>query len=306
MVTILISTYNGSHYIDQQISSIINQDIGFNNIKLLIRDDNSKDNTYDILENYSNEYKNIKVIHGENLGPAYSFWNVLEVADLDSEFYAFSDQDDIWECDKISSAIKFMGNTQQPVLYYSNAMFADKDGNSLEKYVISKENHMSVPTVMAGMPALGCTMVFNNAAMQIFKKVRLSGIEMHDRTCFLIMYLIGNIIYDNSSHIKYRQHDNNVIGCGEKQDIKRFIKRKKQSFQLWFKSSKHNATVQASDMLYNFESILRDNDKKYLKMIASYRHHPMIKIKLICDKNIKMISKGTRRSYRLRILLNLF
>lgn len=301
-----MSTFNGSQYVEQQIHSIMNQDIGFNNIKLLIRDDNSNDKTNDILRKFEKENNNINVIRGENLGPAYSFWELINKSELESDYYAFSDQDDIWHTDKISCAIKAIENFQEPALYYCNALYIDKLGKSLEKYAMNKENHLSVPSLMAGMTALGCTMVFNKEAMKIFKNANLTGIEMHDRTCYLIMYLIGNIVYDKTAHIYYRQHDNNVIGNGENRNFKRIIKRLKQSYSLWFKSKEHSAVIEVKDMLNNYMQILRNDDKEYLELISTYKHNPKKKIKLMFDDNIKHIEKGTRRSYRLRILLNLF
>ncbi|GKU31641.1 glycosyltransferase [Clostridium folliculivorans] len=306
MVTILMSTYNGSKYLEQQIQSIMNQDIGINNINILIRDDNSKDDTNTILKRFENQNNNINVINGENLGPAYSFWELIRKVDLESDYYAFSDQDDIWLPDKISSAIKVVQSYEEPVLYYCNALYVDKSGQSLERYALNKENHLSVPTLMAGVTALGCTMIFNKSAMKIFKAAQLTGIEMHDRTCYIIMYLIGKIVYDKTYHIHYRQHDNNVIGNSENKSLKRIMKRFKQSYALWFKSQEHSAVIQANDMLNNYSSMLRREDREYLELISTYKHNLRKKFKLIFDHNIKHIEKGTRRSYRLRILLNLF
>ena len=53
-VTILMSTYNGEKYIQQQIESIINQT--FKNIEIIIRDDGSKDKTINILKKYMERY----------------------------------------------------------------------------------------------------------------------------------------------------------------------------------------------------------------------------------------------------------
>ena len=47
-IEILMATYNGEKYIEEQIDSIINQT--YTNWELLIRDDKSKDNTASIIE----------------------------------------------------------------------------------------------------------------------------------------------------------------------------------------------------------------------------------------------------------------
>ena len=306
MITVLMSTYNGEKYVKEQMESIINQDIGFNNIKLIIRDDSSNDKTYSILKAYEKEYSNISIIRGENLGAALSFWDLLKKVENKNEYYAFADQDDIWLPNKLSVAIERLKRYNDPALYYCNGLYVDKIGNSLNRNVIRKPNHHSVPTIMAGLPALGCTMVFNMKALVVFKNAKLTGIEMHDRSCLLIMYLVGRVIYDENIYLKYRQHENNVIGSAEQKSWSHRKKRFKQSYKLWFKSGKHSAVVQANDMLNNYNKILRDEDYRYLKLIASYRRKPFRKWKLLNSRNISYLSKGTRKSYKLRILLNIF
>ena len=57
-IEILLATYNGEKYVGEQIDSIINQT--YNNWELLIRDDNSKDRTLEILKEYEKKDKRIK------------------------------------------------------------------------------------------------------------------------------------------------------------------------------------------------------------------------------------------------------
>ena len=63
-ICVLMSTYNGSKYIKEQLDSILNQEKV--NIELLIRDDGSTDKTLEILEEYSKKYKNLKYYSGSN------------------------------------------------------------------------------------------------------------------------------------------------------------------------------------------------------------------------------------------------
>ena len=119
-VAVLMSTYNGENYISEQIESILSQkDV---NIKLYIRDDGSEDKTLSILKQYS-VLDNVKlVVDGENIGPGNSFMRLLYTyAGLEGvEFFAFSDQDDIWFSNKIAIAIETLGDSGQAKLYCSN------------------------------------------------------------------------------------------------------------------------------------------------------------------------------------------
>lgn len=101
-VQVVMSTYNGEKYLKEQIDSILSQE-GVD-VRLYIRDDGSSDRTTDILASYQ-EHKNVKIEKGNNLGFAKSFLTALDECD-EADYYAFSDQDDVWEKDKLSTAIE--------------------------------------------------------------------------------------------------------------------------------------------------------------------------------------------------------
>ena len=114
-----MSTYNGEKYIDEQIDSVLAQ----KNVRvdLLIRDDGSKDETVRIIKRYCEKFDNIKFYEGPNLKPARSFLNLIETAELNYDYYAFCDQDDVWHEDKLYQAIEKIGkkkDSQKPILYY--------------------------------------------------------------------------------------------------------------------------------------------------------------------------------------------
>ena len=104
-----MSTYNGVKYIDRQLQSIYMQVLPSDfNLQLLSRDDKSADATVQLIKKWEDKL-DITLISGkENVGPAKSFWRLLKIAPK-SDFYAFSDQDDIWDKDKLAIAIKYLG-----------------------------------------------------------------------------------------------------------------------------------------------------------------------------------------------------
>ncbi len=91
-VQVLMSTYNGERFLEEQIESLLSQ--SWKNLEILIRDDGSTDGTMEILERYCMRYSNIQVFAGENVGVAKSFFELLE--ESDGDFVAFCDQDDVW------------------------------------------------------------------------------------------------------------------------------------------------------------------------------------------------------------------
>ena len=125
-ILVLMSTYNGEQYIKEQIESILEQD-GVN-VHLLIRDDGSRDGTIEILKDYSKRYNNIEMYQGKNLGACQSFFNLMKNAGMEYDYYAFADQDDVWERDKLKAAIsRIEGEEQIPVLYCGTYKLVDKE-----------------------------------------------------------------------------------------------------------------------------------------------------------------------------------
>ena len=119
-VLVLLSTYNGSRYLQEQIDSVLNQD-GVK-VVLLIRDDGSTDNTLEILDRNSLNHDNIFVITGSNCRSAASFMELVYEANRtypDFDYYAFCDQDDVWCKDKLISAVNKLSESPDdtPSLY---------------------------------------------------------------------------------------------------------------------------------------------------------------------------------------------
>ena len=93
-IAVLMSTYNGQKYLDEQLMSIADQTFS-KMMTLYIRDDGSTDNTLKIIEKWKKKI-DIVFFQGENVGPARSFWKLLMNSEIQADYYAFCDQDDIW------------------------------------------------------------------------------------------------------------------------------------------------------------------------------------------------------------------
>ena len=71
-IDVLLATYNGEKYLKEQIDSILNQT--YKNINLIISDNNSKDSTRAILEQYQKQDSRITIyLQEQNLGYIKNF-----------------------------------------------------------------------------------------------------------------------------------------------------------------------------------------------------------------------------------------
>lgn len=112
-VCVMMSTYNGEKFLERQIDSILDQKEV--NIELIIRDDGSNDATCKIIQKYIEKHKNIQVYFGINLGYERSFFDLMLKAG-EYKYYAFSDQDDVWDDFKLKKAIEKMQEIEKNLL----------------------------------------------------------------------------------------------------------------------------------------------------------------------------------------------
>ena len=207
-VIVLLSTYNGEKYIKEQIDSILNQT--YSNMTILVRDDGSCDKTIRILKEYEEQEK-IKLILGENKGFVNSFFELLKLAP-EASYYAFSDQDDIWEKDKIERAVKILEEQsclEIPLMYYSNYDFYNSNMEFLKhpqkRDTISFTNSL-LECVNAGM----ATLINKNAREKMLSNFPDQNLLGHDWWIYMVCSAFGKVIYDDVSKVRHRMHSNNI------------------------------------------------------------------------------------------------
>lgn len=281
-VAVLMSTYNGEKYLREQLDSIFAQkDV---NLSLYVRDDGSTDSTTAILKSFEAK-SNYHWIAGENIGICKSFMQLFYDAP-DTDYYAFSDQDDVWYSDKLISAIKMIKGQQLtgvPVLYGSNQDIVDSNGSFLRKRF--NVNYV-VPTFMRTVLVWGfsgCTMVFNKELRDIMIspefKLSEQGLEIrnHDQWFHFYAHIFGRTIYDKNSHIYYRRHSTTATDERLPEEIDMLTKYKNRIKNLFF-NHKHNIPSKTAKELLNlFSNKLSNDDHENLLALANYqktfRHH---------------------------------
>ena len=219
-IAVVMSTYNGEKFLHEQLDSILCQ-INVE-VDIFVRDDGSSDNTCEILRQYANANRNIFVDLASNVGVGNSFMNALYSVPKTYDYYAFADQDDIWHEDKLIQAVTMLQDSGK-ALYASNQENVDKNGESLGMRYDADEFICTEPIAIISKNKLaGCTMVFTNDLFcRIVKESSRPSFDLlknriHDVWVAAAASVNGGIIYDDRSFIKYRQHDNNVVGAYSK------------------------------------------------------------------------------------------
>lgn len=298
-VLVLLSSYNGEKYIREQIDSVLHQE-GVD-VRLLIRDDGSQDETVAILKEYSRSDERIRYYQGENLGPCYSFFDLVKHADY-ADYYAFCDQDDVWDSDKLKIAVETLNrlNQNRPALYYSNLRVVDENlrfcRNSFSKNRSIRNKYSSLIEFVA----VGCTEVFNCALRDIMVRHIPSKCLMHDAWALTVCSFFGTTVYDPVPHILYRQHQNNVVGT-KKNKLEKFRDRIHR-----LSSRNLQPRLLHTETFYEqFSMEIDDEDNRLIKKILGYRKSIKSRLCLLLNRRIHTLSFDAEIRYRTLIVLGL-
>lgn len=297
-IQVLLSTYNGEKYIKEQIESILNQKEV--EVSLLIRDDGSSDKTIEIIGKLAEKNKNITFYKSPNIGVAKSFMDLIAKSD-EVEYYAFADQDDVWKPRKLISAInKLEEKKDKPSLYISALEIVDENLNFIETKKVT--GNFCFEGEMVKNFATGCTMVLNKKLKDALKSYTPNYIIMHDSWITRVCYAIGgNIIIDEETYIKYRQHQNNVVGYKEN-ELKKLIKQLKIAFK-----DKISMRVNIAKELKNgYEEMLTEEAKELIENLIIYQKNKKAKKWLLNNKKFKSNNFKINAKMKLAIILNKF
>ncbi|MSP27775.1 MAG: glycosyltransferase family 2 protein [Methylococcales bacterium] len=211
-VTVLMSTYNGGQFLQQQLNSLYAQT--YPNVKILVRDDGSRDSTRELLAAEGKQGKIEQLEGHDNLGATGSFFTLLRhAAQTKTAYVAFCDQDDVWHADKIARAVSLLSEvSDHPALYCSRLDIVDEQLQSLNLSATPRK--IGFGNALVENIAVGCTMVLNRKAIDLLCQQTLPDhVYVHDWWCYLVISCFGEVIFDDNALIKYRQHGGNVIGA---------------------------------------------------------------------------------------------
>ncbi len=302
-VIVLLSTYNGERYLTEQLDSILQQkDV---NVILLIRDDGSLDRTNAIIGDYQAMYpQKIYLFKGNNIGCAASFrWLMEKALDMfpSADCYAFSDQDDIWELDKLKIASEALAlqDDKMPNLFFSQFQKVDSSNNAISTEAIRFKHSFGEALVMN--PSVGCTQVFNKRLLFECLKGMPPALVLHDWWMYCVcLALSGNVTYYAEPLVRYRQHAMNVIGS------KRMTKVEKLKNWLFHKNNSLCSNLSASLFTYYKEKMLPEN-LELTRLAMSYKQSIQNRFKLIFKRNkFKTISSDVNCGFVLSVICGKF
>lgn len=296
-IAVLMSTYNGHNFLDKQLESLANQTVA-ENMTVYIRDDESSDDTFDIIDKWKKAL-NLVLYKEKNVGPAMSFWKLLMSQEIQADYYAFCDQDDVWNEDKLETGIKALDENTH--LYACNCRIIDENGLIVKEKRLDTSPEIDVKRLFVSGCTQGCSMIFDDSLRKYVQSLDLKCIPMHDVILMIHALSFGNVQWDDTPHFGYRVHSNNVVAKNNKTVFQNL----KTTLWNWKNSSKNSMATVAQELIASTKNLKKD-DLDYLICMRDYKKNIVSKWKIFTAYNrTSGISKKVLRSYKIRILLNL-
>ncbi len=272
-VAILLCSHNGQHYLEEQLDSIAAQ--FHKNWEVWASDDGSKDATLALLEARQRSWPSgrLSINAGPVKGFAANFLSLTCHADICADYYAYSDQDDIWEPNKLARAVKWLETVPEnvPALYCSRTCLIDINNEEIGLSPLFIKPPSFANALIQNIGG-GNTMVFNNCARQLLIDAGMSTpIISHDWWAYmLITGCGGKVFYDSQPMVRYRQHANNLVGANSTwlARMKRIQKLWNGRFRLW-----NDVNIQALQKVYGK---LTPEAQQILDGFALARERPLI------------------------------
>ena len=230
-IAVLLATYNGAEFLAQQLDSILQQT--WSNLVIVIRDDNSTDNTAELIRSFASEHPDrvhrVKV-DGMRGGAKDNFSTLIDYVlehkvqlNLERAYMMFSDQDDIWRPEKIERQTRLMfqaeeSGTDTPVLVHCDLHVVDAAlqpiADSFIRYQGLDARRNGFGQLLISNLVTGCTMFINEALAEKAVPVPPEAV-MHDWWLGLVAAAFGRIAFLPEQLVEYRQHGNNALGARE-------------------------------------------------------------------------------------------
>lgn len=261
-VAVVLSAYNGSRYIQQQIDSVLNQ--SFTDLYLFIRDDGSSDETRHIIS--SNASDRCGYEFGDNVGVARSFYLAARDLPVEYDYLAFCDQDDFWLPDKIARSVEIIKTLPpaQPNLYCSEYYYCDENLSNSSMSSLNYKGYDFVHSLFESKVS-GNTIVANKTLASLYLMSGFEDVGWHDWWLSQIAFSVGNVYFDSNPSLLYRRIDSSVSPTGNN-----CISLLMYRFQYFVRSNKFSLIKRQINKLYVlFGAKMSTSDRKLADLFTN-------------------------------------
>ena len=249
LASIIVSNFNKANYLEKCLDSCINQD--FQNIEIIVCDDHSTDNSFDIIK----KYNNILLIRNKSrklLSSANNQINCLRQAYLKSkgDIVFLLDSDDYFERTKVTKVINYFCNNPKLNFLQDRAFLVHK--NKKKKFFLKKNSTFSpwpqfYSTSTMSFRRSYLNYLFNKVITKLFNFVEI------DTQIFIFHYFMNSNNYKllNSFLTNYRKDSYGIMSNFPKYSLNWWERRLNVYKFIFFLCKKHNFTFKKQSIDYN-------------------------------------------------------
>ena len=162
----------------------------------------------------------VRCVYGENIGFRRSFFDSLLEADDTYDYYAFADQDDVWDPDKLSRAVEMLEQAEGEVKLYASGLRVVNENLEFMYNNTFPGLRTDYGAALSRQRIAGCTMVFDKGLFHRCRRFRITpemgNLFSHDAAVYYICLACGGqVIFDPESRISFRRHTGTVTEHGK-------------------------------------------------------------------------------------------
>lgn len=296
---VVMATYNGAQYLDQQLETIVAQSLP--PLRILIVDDGSNDETSVIVRRWKKSQDiPIELVRCDGrFGACKTFERALLAATAD--YVMPADQDDLWDLDKAELLMREMVRLEQcrskatPILVHTALRLINQDGLPLgglfHQRVGLNPRQDRWPTLALQNVVTGCASVVNRSCLRLALPFPDHAV-LHDWWLALIAKRFGCLAYLERPTVSYRQHAANVVGAQS------FLVRLKKNLLLVLHGKKMPgqlivpALAQMQAFLRVFASQLSPGEQAHIRNLC----HPSLVKRIHAALSLQLQKQGLMRT----------
>lgn len=200
LISIIIPIYNSEDFLEETISSIINQSIGFENLELILVDDKSNDNSKKIIHDFSEKYDNVKAFYLEvNNGTPGKPRNI-GIENASAEYIMFCDSDDLYKIDMCETLYKVIKEYKLDFVSSRYNIFIKNEDIGLNRSFLNKYDDMIILNSIDEFPEV----IFTLANLNIWNKIYDKNFILKNSIKFNEKLLSEDFLFSLEIYLKSR------------------------------------------------------------------------------------------------------
>ena len=279
-------------------------------VSLRACDDLSDDDSYEILCNYASRFENVKVSQNMcRLGVGSNFMQMVYEADANQfDYFAFSDQDDVWLPEKLAVAVETIASTDgrkvpsigMPVLYCSDLLNVDEQLKNPEPELeaLAEDGRQASPLVRNRYS--GCTMVFNRGQLLLMQAFHPDSLpRIHDAWAYLIAFYCGNVVVDRDHALILRR----ITGANQEGATVPGKDVKNASVAKIISPSDRRLTAAAGLLLRGYVRYMDEGTRNLIESFCMYRKNLLYRMRWVFSSSYESLSWLDTLLVRIKFLI---